>query len=401
MKIAMILDQQFPIDDRVEKEALTLIKNGHNVVLLCLTFGDYPKQENYKNIFITRVYMPRQVFKKLSALILTLPFYHWFWKRKITKFISDENPDAIHIHDLPLCGIGAKIKQIFNLPLIADMHENYPIMVEEMAYANTFPGNFLINKKKWYNKEKEWLSQADKIIVVAPEMKNRLKKIISAEINFAVVPNTIDVRTFEKSQKPCPEKKQGLQNYFVITYFGGIDSVRGIETLIDAANLLKDKIKTLKILIVGSGALLESHQQKSRELRLTDIIQFEGRQDPSCLNSYMEQTDLCVIPHLKSPQTDNSSPNKLFIYMFFKKALIVSNCNSIQKIIEDAKCGLVYESGNSHELADRILQLYNNPEKTVILGENGHKALLRKYNWNKTSQPLIDLYSNLKTQKDQ
>ena len=37
MKILMVLENQFPDDERVEKEALSLIEAGHEVHLLCAT----------------------------------------------------------------------------------------------------------------------------------------------------------------------------------------------------------------------------------------------------------------------------------------------------------------------------------------------------------------------------
>ncbi len=392
----MILDQQFPLDERVEKEALTLIENGFDVSLLCFNFGGKKRDEQYKKIQISRVYMPRFVFKKLSALILTWPFYRWFWKYHIKKFVQREKPDALHIHDLPLCGIGIKLKNVFNLPVVADMHENYPEMVTEMAYANTIPGKVLINKKKWFEKEKEWLNQVDRIIVVVREMQDRLEATLSAKKSYSIVPNTLNITTFSASQKESSEKMSGLNGRFVITYFGGLDSVRGIETLIEAANLLRNKIKTLKVLIVGSGSLLDTYRKKSNEQGLMDIIQFEGWQDPAYLGTYMKYTTCCIIPHLKSPQTDNSSPNKLFIYMMFKKAIIASNCMSVEKIITDANCGLIFESGNAKALSEKILQLYHDPALLDALGENGYNALLEKYEWEKTSLPLVELYKNLK-----
>ena len=39
MKIGMILDQEFPPDPRVQNEAISLIKAGHEVFLFCLHYG--------------------------------------------------------------------------------------------------------------------------------------------------------------------------------------------------------------------------------------------------------------------------------------------------------------------------------------------------------------------------
>jgi hypothetical protein len=46
MNILMILDGEFPTDDRVEKEALSLLSEGNKVYLLCLNWGKFAKSEN-------------------------------------------------------------------------------------------------------------------------------------------------------------------------------------------------------------------------------------------------------------------------------------------------------------------------------------------------------------------
>ena len=50
LKVGMILDQDFPPDDRPEKEALSLINAGYEVHLLCYTATQKALKENYKGI---------------------------------------------------------------------------------------------------------------------------------------------------------------------------------------------------------------------------------------------------------------------------------------------------------------------------------------------------------------
>jgi glycosyltransferase involved in cell wall biosynthesis len=104
-----------------------------------------------------------------------------------------------------------------------------------------------------------------------------------------------------------------------------------------------------------------------------------------------------VIPHLKSPQTDNSSPNKLFIYMLFQKPVVTSNCRSIAQVIEENECGLIFPSGDAQALAQSILQLYRNKDQRLQMGQNAARAVREKYDWNTTVQPLIQMYRDLES----
>ncbi len=395
MKIGMVLDKLFPVDDRVEKEALSLIEAGFDVHLLCFTFGDLPKQETYKGIRVQRVYMPRALYKKLSALILRLPFYNWFWKRHIRRFVRQNRIDVLHVHDLPLCGVGLEIKEEFAIPLVADMHENYPVLIEEAAFANTRAGRLLISRKKWQQNEIRWLNRVDRIIVVAEGMKERLVALLNPERHFTLTPNSPHIKRLLEQQEELPENTAEAENRFTVFYFGGIDSIRGLETLIQAAHLLKNSIPELLVRIVGSGSLLSALQQQAADLGLEETVVFEGWQPVKYLAAFIQPADVCVIPHIKSPQTDNSSPNKLFIYMMFAKPVITTNCRSIQQVIEENQCGLIYPSGDADTLAARILQLYRNKEQRRQMGGNAAQAVRKKYDWNTTVIPLIQMYREL------
>ena len=69
----MLLDKEFPADDRVEKEAVSLIKNGFEVFLLCPDFSDNPKEEFYNGIKIQRYSINKN---KVLVFLFQLQTYH-------------------------------------------------------------------------------------------------------------------------------------------------------------------------------------------------------------------------------------------------------------------------------------------------------------------------------------
>jgi len=398
LRIGMVLDNRFPPDERVEKEAVSLVQAGFEVLLLCFTFGEDPPKEVYQSIQVRRVYMPHWLYKKLSALVLTLPFYRWFWYWKMKRFVKQEAIDCLHIHDLPLCGVALKIKQKYNIPVIADMHENYPVLIEQEKWANTFWGRLLINKQKWYKVEKKWLAQVDHIICVADEMRNRLEKILAIQKAYTVLPNYIDPEPFLKQQETSSEIEEKFKGKFGVLYYGGFDSMRGIETILEAAKILKDEISHLAIILVGTGTILPELQRLAQRLKIEDVVAFEGWQKQSFLKSYMQATQIVVIPHLKSEQTDNSSPNKLFIAMAFGKPIISTNCRSLEKIIVEADCGLIYPSGDSPALAQQIMALCQNPAECYRLGCNGLRSVKEQHNWSRAVTAVVDLYQRYRSE---
>ena len=397
MRIGMVLDREFPPDDRVEKEARSLIKAGFEVHLLCFTFGRLPVFEEYKGIKVHRVFMPRAFFKKLSALILTVPFYRRFWQKRMKTFVAENEIDVLHIHDLPLVGVGLEIKKQFNIPLIADMHENYPVFISEIKFANTLAGRLLISKKKWFKKEREWLSAADRIIVVNEGMQERIEQQGVQGKTFVVVPNSPEIKQVLNSQEDLPELEAKYRDKFVLFYFGGLDSRRGLDVLIETIAVLRKQISNLNIVIVGNGSYRSVLEEQIKALNVESYVSFEEWHPVAHLQAFLKWANVGVIPHLKSPQTDNSSPNKLFLYMLFKIPIVASNCRSIQAVVEEDKCGLIFTSGNSAELARHILYLYNHPEDSQAMGAHGFKAVTQKYDWSVGADRMIKMYKEIST----
>ena len=106
MRILMVLENQFPDDERVEKEALSLIKAGHEVHLLCATLKkECVGDENYKGISLHRALSTPFLYNKAKIACLRLPFYFMFWKKQVGNLLRTETFDVIHIHDLPLAEV--------------------------------------------------------------------------------------------------------------------------------------------------------------------------------------------------------------------------------------------------------------------------------------------------------
>ena len=69
MKIGMLLDNDFKSDPRVLNEAVTLVQAGHEVHILCFSYGKLPVYEVKKGIHIHRTRIPKVVKDGLFILI--------------------------------------------------------------------------------------------------------------------------------------------------------------------------------------------------------------------------------------------------------------------------------------------------------------------------------------------
>lgn len=381
----MVLDHEFPADIRVEKEIQTLTSAGHKIDLACYTQKNRRQVEEAVGFKILRKSISTFMLKT-SVGALKFPFYFNFWYSFLEHLIKNNKYSAIHIHDLPLAKVGYDLSRKHNLEFVLDLHENWPVLMDLSPHTKSLLGQFLHSNKQWLKYEKKYATLADGLVVVADEMKNRLlnKGVVNKKI--FTVPNTTDVDIYN-DLKGTTSNSHNL----TLFYSGGINKHRGLEVVI--LGLSKMKLQSnFRFWIAGKGRNEPQLKKLVNELNLNAYVHFLGWKTQKEVYDLTLQSDVTVIPHLKNEHSDNTSPNKIFHYMLAKKPVIASNCNYIQNIVEKEDCGIIYKNDSPDDFVEKLKILLKDPVKRSLLGENGYKAVINKYNWKNTSKALINLY---------
>lgn len=386
MKILMILDREFPSDLRVENEIETLQQKGHEIHLACFTRKNRLSMEKIGDLIVHRAPISDFIYKS-SVGALTFPFYFIFWRKFLYKLFMREQFDALHMHDLPLVRIGVELKSKFNVPLIADLHENWPAYLRISQHTQSIMGKILSPYHKWIRYERKVLQYVDRIIVVVEEAKNRLVRLNLNEESIHVVSNTLNIKHFKID---IPKKSS---DEIVLFYAGGITYHRGLQTVIKALSLIKHSVPNIRFRILGEGRYQLELMKLTKRLELDNQIVFHGWQPYKKMIEYLGKADFAVIPHLKSEHTDTTIPHKLFQYMYAEKPVIASNCKPIERIIRETNSGYIYREDKYAELADLLVGLTKNKNKE--LGRNGKLWVKNKYNWAHDSRVLINVYEKL------
>jgi glycosyltransferase involved in cell wall biosynthesis len=397
VRIGMLLDKPFPPDPRVANEARSLVAAGHEVFVFCLDLKGTPARETLDGVEIVRHPMSRGFWKKAGALILTVPAYRLWFRARLPGFLRDFRIEALHVHDLPLVGEGLRAAGAARIPLVADLHENYPAAVRLYAWARRWPARWLVSATAWDAYERRVLPRADRIVVVIEEARQRLLDSglgLDAR-RIAVVANTVHVQEFE-GFPPDPALERRLAAGFPVLYLGTFDRHRGLEAALDAVALARAEIPDLRLVLVGTGSIEGELRRRARELGIADRVDFEGWQPFARFPAYVRGSRVCLIPHLKSPHTDTTIPHKLFHYMLLERPVVATDCAPIERIVRETGAGRIYPSGDAAALARTLVEL-RDAERRRALGEAGRRAVLERYRWDLTARELVALYAGLAT----
>jgi glycosyltransferase involved in cell wall biosynthesis len=394
MRIGMILDAVFPPDPRVENEAVSLVKAGHEVFLFCLKYTDEKKSEIINGIQVKR-YTSNQLEYKLSALAYTIPLYTFLIQKKINQFIKETKIEALHIHDIRIAAAVFNANKKCNLPVVLDLHDNMPEVMKLYPHLQKFPGKYIISPKKWKQKEEEFIVKADKVISVSPEFIETLQmRLPSEKEKFVLVPNTIR-KSFYEAYKVDTAITEKYKNKFVILYLGDTHIRRGLQTAISAVEKLKLQIPNLKLVIVGKNTTDTILKQQVKDLKISDFVDFEGWQNVALFQSYILSSAICISPLHRNLQHDVAYANKIFQYMSLGKPLLVSDAIAQKRLIEKTNSGLVHQEKNADDFTKQIVRLFKDTSLRDSLGENGKKFVRNEFSWEETSKKLLHLYTNL------
>lgn len=387
-RILMILQSEFPPDVRIEKEGRTLLQHGYEIHLLCNKFkesGDV--RELINGIHIHRI----SVVSKSNKVnkLLNMPFpgnYRWY--NFIKEKIGEIKPDIIHVHDLPLMMTGIKLGRKFNIPVIFDRHEDYPealrMWKQSGIVAKTIKHPAVVQQIERYS-----VRNADHILVVIDEAKEKLEKMGISGEKISVVSNTVVETDYIES----PYQKN--ENAITIVYTGTFSPSRGLETAIEGMVHVKSDLPESRLVLVGDGAdksVKENLEELARNLNLEKDIIFTGWATRDVMWDYIRKASVCIVPQPSHPFTNNTIPHKLFEYMLYGKPVVVSDAKPLKRIVGENNCGTVFKSRSPESFAQAVIDCYRNKEN---FGLNGKNAVKNKYNWETDGKTLIHAYENL------
>ena len=401
MKILMSLqDHYYPDDPRVLYEARTLIGAGHEVFLLCRNKPGGLDREIVDGMTVFRVNLPKNYLFYVWN-ITCFSAYNPIWKKALSRIIEQERIEALHIHDLQRVVTGISVARKFNIPVVADLHENYPSAIKiYSSYLEWYKRIILrVINPVWLWKliESYSVNKSSKVITICDEAMEHYIKEYGCKDKIIFLQNVPDLSHFS-SFTVDNNIKEKYKDYFILSYIGIFGPHRGVRTIISAMPTIVKEIPNARLLLVGGKEDKDKHKliEQVESLHMEDFIEFTGQQPFSLIPSYNFISDICIIPASGySLQTNASSPHKLFQSMAIGKPVIVASMKSLSRVIKDTDAGLIYTADDSSSLADAVILLYKDNDLRHRMGENARNAVINKYNWDNEGKKLIDLYKEL------
>lgn len=391
MRIGMVLPNvPYPPDIRVDKEAYVLAGAGHEVFLLCRARTSEAGEETLGDVRVRRhsVHPGSPLRRKADSFISLVTLDSPSWRSGMIDFIRQNGLDALHLHDLPFSTTALSAARECGIPCVIDLHENYPAALR--LWKRRLIDRIMFSPRRAERLEREVIGEADRVVVVVDEAKERLAGLGCDPGKVTVFGNSEPLSLLD-SATPLPPYRGTLH----LVYVGGVAAHRGLDTAVEAMPRVVEGLPGSTLTIVGDGPSLESLHVLAKRLGVERSVSLLGRLPFDEAMQHIRASNVALIPHHRSPHTDATIPHKLFQYMALGRPVIVSDCAPLRRIVENTGAGLVFTAGDASSLAARAIQLADQ-DALETAGAAGQEAVANRWNLETEGQALVKLYDSLR-----
>jgi colanic acid biosynthesis glycosyl transferase WcaI len=336
-----------------------------------------PKRETHKGVRIHRLSATRfdknRIFlKALNMLTLGLSVFLFSLRnfRKYDRVLVVTTPPT-----LPFFVAIASLLKGTGMTLL--IHDTYPEILSAAGKLrpDSVAFSLLQSLKNWIYKI------AEKIIVVGRDMealaRNQTGGLDTEIIN---IPNWAELETV----RPDPEAGKrfrlahGLERNFVVLYAGNMGYPNDLETIVGAAELLRDE-RTIRFVFLGSGAKLPWLKRRVAELALTNVVILDPRPREE-QNEFLSGCDLGIVslvPEMKGV----SVPSRTYNLLASGKPIIgiVDSESEVGRIILEFQIGAVIANGDPKGFSEAVRRFAESPEELDQMGKRAREIALTEY----------------------
>ncbi|MCK4789559.1 MAG: glycosyltransferase family 4 protein, partial [Desulfobacteraceae bacterium] len=314
--LILIEDGAFIFDNRVKREAITLIKAGYQVLVICPRYPGEAKQGIYKEVQIYRYKKWKfggHTGEYLSSLIKGGYLALLVWKcQGGFKCIQACNPPDLWFL------VAAFFKMFFGVKFIFDQHDVCPEL-----FLSRFGGS---KKSVGYRMmlflEKLTYKLADGVISTNESYKRlAIERGHVSDKHIRVVRNGPDLK---KLTPLPPDPRIKNENRILVGYLGNMNPQDGVDHLLLAAEKIVHGLgrKNFYFVLIGKGDSFEDLVAMKEDLDLDNYVRFTGRIPDDEMLRYLCSCDICVQPDPKNPLNDVSTMNKAMEYMALEKPVV-------------------------------------------------------------------------------
>ena len=359
--------------------AKELIRQGHEVQVLT-GFPNYPGGKVYDGYAIRP--FQRETVEGVSVLRVPLyPSHDGSSIKRVLNYASfaasasfgvlaGKRPDVAYVYHPPATvGLPAFVaKWLRGVPFVYDVQDLWP---------DTLGVTGMLNRPKILGAVGRAMAgiygSATRVAVLSPGFKKLLIERGVPERRIDVIPNWADEKQIDvRLPTEARAAELGFGETFTVTFAGNMGTVQALDTVLDAAALLRDRPE-IRIVLVGGGLDVDRLKQRAETMGLENVV-FLARRPIAEIGEILTLSDALLVHLRKDPLFEITIPSKTQAYLMAGRPILMGVEGDAARMVENAGAGIAFEPENPEALADAIRRLHTlSPEERRGMGESGSR----------------------------
>jgi D-inositol-3-phosphate glycosyltransferase len=233
---------------------------------------------------------------------------------------------------------------------------------------------------------KYFFNAVDYFVLLSEKVRDDLFKLYP-NTKSKVIPHPIYSNFGNAVGKEEAKNFLKIKDEKIILFFGFIRGYKGLDILLEAMSILKEKLN-VKLLIAGEFySNKEKYLELIEKLKIKDsLLMFTDFIPTSNVKYYFSASDCVILPYRNATQS-----GIVQIAMNFRKPVIAANVGGLGEVIKENETGFIVEKENPKKLAEAIQKFYEEKKENLFVSDIEKEV--NKYSWEKFVEGIFQLIS--------
>ena len=303
-----------------------------------------------------------------------------FFPPSFTRRIRSVNPILIHAHFGPDGLTALPLANLLNIPLVVTFHGHDATIKDQYAKRINYTfRKYVQNREKLQKSGKLFIAVSDFIRAKLIEQGFPESKLVTHYIG-------IDVDLF--SPDGSDEREP------IVLFVGRLVEKKGCQYLIQAMSRVQAVLPNAELVVIGDG-VLKAELEKLADEQLKRY-RFLGVQPPDQVRKWMGRAMVFSVPSITSSNGDSEGLGLVFLEAQAMGTPVVSSRHGgIPEAVEHNLTGFLAGERSSDELAEFILNLFQNKLLWKEFSKNGQVRVRKMFNLKEQTLKLEELYGQV------
>ena len=286
----------------------------------------------------------------------------------------------------------AHIARKCNGKYIHEAHDVWPLTLIELGgMSSHHPFVLLLNQAERYA-----YGHCDRVVSILPNvLPHMMEQGLREESKFAFIPNGVVMEEWEHPTALGQEHMHVLDGLrrdgrFIVMYLGGHALSNALDQLLDAAKMADGAT----FVLIGKGVEKDRLEKRAKDEKIENVIFLPPIPKEQVPDALRRADALYIGAAHSSLYRFGVSMNKMYDYMMSGKP-ILNGVVASNNDVNEAECGLSFDSSKPEEIADAVKRIQTMSEKErAEMGSMGAAWVRENCDYAKLAGRFLDLFAD-------